>query len=96
MVVVLDACPGVLLFYRSWPRDSQNPGPLVDSRDFDPVDRIWVTKDIEARGGTGGVSLSEVTQCFSAVPEPTSMALLGVGMAGLIAFRRLFRRNPVV
>jgi hypothetical protein len=75
-----------------------NPGPLTDSRFFDPVDRIFVTKDIESRGGSLGVSLSEVTQCFSTttVPEPASISMLGIGMAGFFAFRRFFRRNPVV
>jgi len=31
----------------------------------------------------------------STVPEPTSMALLGIGMTGFLAFRRLFKRNSV-
>ena len=31
----------------------------------------------------------------SAVPEPTSMALLGIGMTGFLAFRRLFKRTSV-
>jgi len=29
------------------------------------------------------------------VPEPTSIALLGIGMTGFLAFRRLFKRTAV-
>jgi hypothetical protein len=29
------------------------------------------------------------------VPEPTSMALLGIGISGLLAYRRLFKRTSV-
>jgi len=38
---------------------------------------------------TGSGAYSEST---SAVPEPTSMALLGIGMAGFFTYRRLFKR----
>jgi hypothetical protein len=31
----------------------------------------------------------------TAVPEPGSMALLGIGMTSFLAFRRFFKRNPV-
>ncbi len=31
----------------------------------------------------------------SAVPEPTSVALLGISMSGLLAFRRFFKRTKV-
>jgi hypothetical protein len=31
----------------------------------------------------------------SAVPEPSSVALLGIGMTGFLAFRRLFKRAAV-
>jgi hypothetical protein len=39
-------------------------------------------------------ALESVTQM--AVPEPTSMALLGIGMAGFFTYRRLFKRPSAV
>ena len=39
--------------------------------------------------GTGG--FTEITS----VPEPSSMALLGVGMTAIFAFRRYFKRASV-
>ena len=39
-------------------------------------------------GVTGGSQLTSV-------PEPASMALLGIGMAGIFACRRLFKRSAV-
>jgi len=45
-------------------------------------------------GGSNSVS-SVVTVTPGIVPEPTSMALLGIGMTGFLAFRRLFKRTSV-
>jgi len=62
---------------------------------FAGISSIAVTKDIFLTGGSTGVSLSVITQAFSSVPEPTSVALLGIGMTGFLAFRRLFKRTLV-
>jgi len=42
---------------------------------------------------TLGAFTSNVAANFSAVPEPTSLVLLGIGMSGFFAFRRLLRRT---
>jgi PEP-CTERM motif-containing protein len=72
------------------------PGPLQDSASFSGGSLITIDKDIEAIGGTTGASLSTVSQLFSqGVPEPSSWALLGIGMTGFLAFRRFFKKTPV-
>jgi hypothetical protein len=76
------------------------PTSVVDTISFAGVQSITVTKDIILNAGTDGTaSVSVVSQGFSStgthVPEPTSMALLGIGMTGFLAFRRLFKRHAV-
>jgi hypothetical protein len=58
---------------------------------------ILVTKDIDVIGGSLGASLSVIQQGYSssAVPEPASLALLGIGMTGFLAFRRFFKKTSV-
>jgi len=68
---------------------------LQDVARFAPIDEIFVVKDIAVSGGSGilqGESLpgrahiSEIFQSFSQVPEPATVALLGLG--GLVMIRR--------
>jgi hypothetical protein len=68
---------------------------------FMPQSSIVINKDLLLAGGsdtTSTATASNIQQLLSfsgTVPEPTSMALLGIGMTGLLAFRRFFKRTAV-
>jgi len=67
---------------------------------FPGVQSVTIDKDILMTGGTAtgsSGSISIVDQGFSStIPEPTSFALLGIGMAGFFTYRRLFKRPATV
>jgi len=73
------------------------PGSPSDSTSFAGLNSIIVQKDMILVGGSNGVSISVFNQGFSStgVPEPASLALLGIGMTGFFAFRRFFKKNSV-
>lgn len=77
---------------------SINPGATnnTDSTVFaTPVSFLDVQKDILAFAGTGVPNLSFVDQTFSqSMPEPASVALLGLGLGAVVASRRFTRRRP--
>jgi len=89
-----------LLVYKTWAAEKR-----LDSQEFsDPNElpvaysKVWVTKDIALYGGTDapgvpGAHLSEFVQTFSQVPEPSTLALLGVGVIGLLAYAWRHRRS---
>jgi len=73
------------------------PGTFSATATFAPQSVLFVTKDINVAGGSLGSTLSVIDQAYStaSTPEPASIALLGIGMTGFLAFRRFFKKSSV-
>jgi hypothetical protein len=78
--------------------DGINGNYLSDSSGFLPQQKIQVKSDLQLASfaDDGFVQLNQVTQAFaiSSVPEPTSMILLGIGLATVAGFAAYRRKLP--
>jgi hypothetical protein len=79
------------------PFEVSSMGSSSDRTDLSlPQQMIFVHKDVTIVGGSLGATLSFINQGYScSIPEPASMALLGIGLSGLLTFRRFFKRVSV-
>ena len=79
------------------PDQNDPPGEVAqgDQLNINPaLSQVWVTKDIFLRANEGGaVGATIITQSFhqTAVPEPMTLSLMGVGLLGLGLLRRRMR-----
>ena len=63
---------------------------------------VQITSDVQLHlqsyfltGLSSNVTASSINVALSAVPEPASLALLGIGMTGFLAIRRYFKKTSV-
>jgi PEP-CTERM motif len=56
---------------------------------------VFLTGEVNGASIVGTPTEVNFNFVTASVPEPSSMALLGIGMTGFLAFRRLFKRTAV-
>jgi hypothetical protein len=52
----------------------------------------YTTTSVFTETNPSGTPAGSVTVSFASVPEPPALTMLGIGVAGFLAFRRFFRR----
>ena len=69
------------------------PGSSTDQANIlPPVIKLWVDKQVQVTGGTnanGFASITIIDQTFSQIPEPSTMLLVGLGLLGAVAVKRM-------
>ncbi len=77
--------------------DSANAAPTLLTPFVTPFALVnEITVSLAANGTNPTDQFTGSTQVTAAsVPEPTSLALLGIGVSGFLAFRRFFKRSAV-
>jgi hypothetical protein len=64
-------------------------GATITGLTVAPGDEIWLRWfDLNNSGGDHGMAIDNFTISFAVVPEPSTVALLGVGLAALVVLRR--------
>ncbi|MEJ6570750.1 MAG: PEP-CTERM sorting domain-containing protein [Akkermansiaceae bacterium] len=71
----------------SWVGEANFSGAISDIRDFDLVLAAFAS-NLTSTDGTGAISINDFSVEATAVPEPSSAALLGLGGLALILRRR--------
>lgn len=71
-----------------------NAGPFGPYT-FDMSDTSSAAVTGTATFSPSGTNLTAFSLNISSVPEPASIALLGIGMTGFLAFRRFFKKTSV-
>jgi hypothetical protein len=90
---VTQTSPGVVDL--NFPSGDTGPFPATGSFVFTMMDSNFNPVSGIPSFLPAGVSLTSFSFSISSIPEPASLALLGIGMTGLLAFRRFFKKTSV-